>query len=169
MTSQPQRKKGMAVAKSPTEVLQEFLAGAFDPERLEDVAERLVAEDATYVSLNFDDPDLARLMPWAGTKHGRQAFIDNFAGVRHSWTNEVFEATDVLTDGERVALFGTFTLRSVSLGKAATSPVAVLAKVADGRITYFQYMEDTFATARTFRSGGTWTIHADPTGDPIEV
>jgi hypothetical protein len=31
-------------------------------------------------------------------------------------------------------------------------------------------MEDTFANARTFRSGGTWTIQADPEADaPIEI
>ena len=155
---------------TPLSVLEEFLEGAFDPERIEDVTERLVSEDATYVSLNFDDPDLERLMPWAGTKRGRQAFVKNFQGVAAQWTLEGFEVRDTLSEGERVALFGSFTLRSRTLGKATTSPMAILTKVVDGRITYFQYMEDTFATARTFRSGGTWTIRADPaTADSFEV
>jgi hypothetical protein len=47
--------------------------------------------------------------------------------------------------------------------------MAVLAKVIDGRITYFQYMEDTFATARSFRSGGTWTIDAAPDAEPFDI
>ncbi|MCW2983755.1 MAG: hypothetical protein JWR63_1325 [Conexibacter sp.] len=155
---------------TPLSILQEFLDGAFDPDRIADVTERLVAEDATYVSLNFDDPDLRRLMPWAGTKQGRQAFIGNFLGVAAQWWLEGFEVTDTLVDGDRVALFGSFTLRSRTLGQAATSPMVVFAKVTDGHINYFQYMEDTFATARTFRSGGTWTIQADPSApEPIEV
>ncbi|MER7043694.1 hypothetical protein [Streptomyces jumonjinensis] len=73
-------------------------------------------------------------------------------------------------DDRGAAVFGTFTLRSVRLGKAATSPFAVLSRVHDGRIAYMQYMEDTFATALTFRSGGAWTIEADPdTDERIEV
>lgn len=155
---------------SPLEILQEFLTEAFDPNKVSAAADRLVAEDADYVSLNFENPELGRLMPWAGTSHGRQAFVDNFTGVTHHWAPEAFEVMDTVSEGERVALFGRFTLRSKTLGKAATSPCAVLAKVRDGRITYFQFMEDTFATARTFRSGGTWTIKADPdTTEPFEI
>jgi ketosteroid isomerase-like protein len=156
--------------RRPADVLLEFLDGAFDPERLADVVTRLVAEDAIYVSLNFDDPELARLMPWAGTKRGQEAFVENFRGVRTRWTVDAFQITDTLTDGDRVAVFGTFTLRSVTLDQAATSPFVVFARIADDRITFFQYMEDTFATARTFLRGGSWTIDADPAaGAPIQV
>jgi uncharacterized protein len=159
-----------AVTRKPIDVVQEFLAGAFQPEKIKDVAERLVAEDAVYVSLNFDSPELHRIMPWAGTSHGRDAFVENFTGVTTRWNNEAFEIIDTVEQDEKVALFGSFTLRSVTLGHAATSVLAVFARVADGRITFFQYMEDTFATALTFRAGGTWTIHADPAADePIQV
>jgi uncharacterized protein len=33
--------------------------------------------DTTYVSLNTENPELAKTMPWAGTSHGPQAFLDN--------------------------------------------------------------------------------------------
>jgi hypothetical protein len=156
--------------RTPLEVVQEFLAEAFDPSKLTDAVNRLVAADATYVSLNFDDPELRRIMPWAGTKRGRRAFVENFSGVTTRWKNEAFRITDTLFEGERVALFGSFTLRSVKLGKAATSVFAVFAKVRDDRISYFLFMEDTFATALTFRSGGAWRIEADPdAAEPIEV
>lgn len=69
---------------------------------------------------------------------------------------------DTLVDGDKVALIGRFTLRSTTLGKAVTSACAVLVKVGDGKIRYFQYMEDTFATALMFRTSGTWTIGAVP-------
>jgi ketosteroid isomerase-like protein len=156
--------------RTPLDVVQEFLAKAFDPRKLPDAVTRLVAANATYVSLNFDNSELHRIMPWAGTKHGRQAFVENFSGVTRRWKNEAFRITDTVSESERVALFGSFSLRSVKLGKAATSAFAVFAKVGDDRIIYFQFMEDTFATARTFRSSGGWRIEADPdAAEPIEV
>lgn len=38
-----------------------------------DVVNRVVAPDATYVSLNTENPELNKIMPWAGTSHGPQA------------------------------------------------------------------------------------------------
>jgi ketosteroid isomerase-like protein len=158
------------MTRAPIDVVQEFLAGAFQPDKIADVVDRLVADDATYVSLNYDDPELHQLMPWAGTKRGKDAFIDNFTGVTTRWTNEAFEITDTVEQDQKVALFGSFTQRSVTLGQAVTSALVVFATVDDDRITYFQYMEDTFATARSFRESGTWTIRADPQdGEPIQV
>jgi len=104
-----------------------------------------------------------------GTKRGRQAFIENFSGVSTRWTNTAFDITDRLAAPGKAALFGSFMLVSTKLGQSVTSPFAVLAHVQDGEITYFQYMEDTFATARSFRSSGTWTIEADPAGPVIQV
>lgn len=158
------------MSRAPIDVVREFLAGAFKPNEIADVVDRLVADDATYVSLNYDDPELQRVMPWAGTKRGKDVFIDNFTGVTTRWTNEAFEITDTVEQDQKVALFGSFTQRSVTLGHAVTSALVVFATVSDDRITFFQYMEDTFATARSFREGGTWTIRADPDADqPIEV
>ncbi len=45
---------------------------------------------------------------------------------------------------------------------AMRSPFSIHAKVRDGKIVYFQFVEDTFATARAFSSAGTWTIKTDP-------
>lgn len=85
------------------------------------------------------------------------------------WTNEAFEITDWIVQDGNVAAFGSFTYRSNTLGKQVTSAVAILAKVVDEKVTYMQFMDDTFATARSFRSGGTWTIQANPDGTTIEV
>ncbi len=37
----------------------------------------VVAPDTTYVSLNTEDAELNKIMPWAGTSYGPQAFLDN--------------------------------------------------------------------------------------------
>lgn len=152
----------------PTEVIREFLA-SMTAEKFEAAARRLVAEDATYISLNFENPELQQILPWTGTSKGPQAIISAFSGIRKWWTSEDFIATTLFGDGENVAVFGGFTYRSNSLGKTVTSPFSIHAKVRSGKIVYFQFMEDTFATARSFSRKGTWTIEVGGNRPEFEV
>jgi hypothetical protein len=69
----------------------------------------------------------------------------------------------------RVAVFGKFTYTSTVLKQEVTSPFAVLAKVENGKVVYTQFMEDSFATARSFRSGGAWMIQSDADGPELTV
>ena len=39
-----------------------------------------------------------------------------------------------------------------------SSPFSILVKVVDGKVTYLQFLEDSYATAASFRSGGSWTV-----------
>ena len=148
-----------------TEVIQTILNDPTNPE----VVHRLVAPDATYVSLNFDNPELRRIMPWAGTRTGPEAVLDTYTQVNRFWSSEAFEIGELFGEGENVAVFGRFTYRSTTLGKAITSPFAILAKVRNGQIVFMQFMEDTFGTAATFRSGGVATYRSDPDGDEITL
>ncbi len=153
--------------KSPIQIVQELLASATKPE----VVEALVAEDATYVSLSFDNPDLTRVMPWAGTHagNGRAAILKTFQDVSTWWTVVAFEPRFVFGEGENVAIFGSFTLRSTVLGKTVTSPFAIHAVVTEGQVRYMQYMEDTFLTSSTYRSGGAWRFRGNPDGSEVAV
>jgi ketosteroid isomerase-like protein len=150
---------------SPLEVVQAILADPTNP----DVVRALVAPNATYVSLNYDNPELKRIMPWAGTQTGPDAVSGTYGRVGRYWQNEGFEVEDTFESENRAAVFGRFTYRSATLGKAVTSPFAILARVRDGQVTYMQFMEDTFGTAATFRSGGTATFRADPDGGEVSV
>ena len=154
------------MARTNVEIVQELFAGATDPA----VVDRLVADDAVYVSLAFDNPDLQRIWPWAGTHpDGKAAILKTFIDVHRYWTVLALEQRQVLADGDNVAIFGSFTLRSARLGKTYTSPFVVLATVRDGRVTYMQYMEDTFGTHSIFRSGGTWRFESNPDGGTVEI
>lgn len=158
-----------AVGKTPgTDVVTEFLSNTA-PDKIEAAAKRLVAEDATYISLNFDNPDLKKILPWTGTAKGREAYTSTFIRVAKFWTIEDFQIFDLFGAGENVAVFGSFTYRSVARGKSFRSPFSVHAKVKNGKIVYFQFMEDTFASARSFSSSGTWTIKTDPNGIEFQV
>jgi hypothetical protein len=56
--------------RSPSEVLSEMLKNPTDIDHVRS----LVTPDVTYVSLNYDNPDLKKIMPWAGTSrvHSRR-------------------------------------------------------------------------------------------------
>lgn len=153
---------------NPTDIVKDFLSNTA-ADKVEAAAKRLVADDATYVSLNFDNPQLKKVLPWTGTSKGPRAFIDTFSRVAKFWTIEDFKVASLFGSGEEVAVFGEFTYRSNSLGKSFRSPFSIHAKVRDGKIVYLQFMEDTFLSARSFSPSGTWKIQTEKNGPTIEV
>jgi ketosteroid isomerase-like protein len=149
----------------PIEVVGEWLQNLLDP----DVVNRLVAPEATYVSLNTEDAELRKIMPWAGTSRGPRAFLDNLGEMFNRWENEAFNMTEIFASGENVAVFGDFRYRSKSLGKVVSSPFSIHVKVVDGKVTYLQFLEDSYATAASFRKSGSWTVQTEAGVEPYEV
>ena len=150
---------------SPIEVVGEWLQSLLDP----DVVNRLVAPDATYVSLNSDNPELKQIMPWTGTSKGPQAFLDNLGMMFTRWENQAFNVTALFGSDENVAVFGDFRYKSHSLGKVVTSPFSILVKVVNGQVTYLQFQEDSYGTAASFRKNGAWTVQTEPDAAPFQV
>lgn len=143
--------------KHPKDVINAFLANT-GKDTIVEVSEALVDINATYVSLNFNNPELKQIEPWAGTSKGRQVYIDTFSNVGSYWNVDDFQIKELISENETVAVFGSFTYTSVEVGHQFTSPFSILAKVQNGLITYFQFMEDTYASASSFRTEGTWKI-----------
>ena len=150
---------------APVAILQELLS---DPTNSE-VVNRLTSPDVTYVSLNYKNDDLRKLMPWCGTYTGPQAILNTFVRVHHYWEKHDIHVDTAFGDGENVALFGRMEYRSTVLGKSVVSPMAIYARVQNGKIIYMQYMEDTFATGESFRSGGTFYFRSNPNGEEVAV
>jgi ketosteroid isomerase-like protein len=153
------------MSDSPIEVVGHWLQNLLDPE----VINSVVASDATYVSLNTEDPELTRIMPWAGTSRGPQAFLGNLSEMFTRWENQAFKVTTMFASGENVAVFGDFRYKSNSLGKVVTSPFSILVKVFDGKVTYLQFFEDSYATAASFRKEGSWIVQTEPGTEPFQV
>jgi len=151
--------------KTPLELVQTLLS---NPTNIEHVR-GLTTEDVTYVSLNFNNPELRKVLPWAGTNKGPQSVVDAFNGIGRVWETKAFEVRDVLANDNSVAMFGSFTYKTRALGKEITSPFAILARVTNGKISYVQFLEDTFGTASTFRLGGTWHFRGVATDDEVSV
>jgi ketosteroid isomerase-like protein len=153
------------MSDSPIQVVGRWLQNLLDPE----VINSVVASDATYVSLNTENPELTRIMPWAGTSRGPQAFLGNLSEMFARWENQAFKVTTMFASGENVAVFGDFRYKSNSLGKVVTSPFSILVKVFDGKVTYLQFFEDSYATAASFRKDGSWIVQTEPGTKPFQV
>jgi uncharacterized protein len=153
------------MASEPKEIVQTLLNSIEDPR----VVVALCAPDVTYVSLNYSNPDLHKVMPWCGTGQGAQRIIKTFRDVAKFWDMDSFLSEVIFGEGENVAVFGRFTYTSAKLRKTVTSPFAIFCKVNDGKVTYMQFMEDTFCTASSFRSGGSWKFQSDPQGGEVEI
>ena len=150
---------------STTEILSAILKNPTDLERVRS----LVTVDVTYVSLNYSNPDLKKIMPWAGTSHGAESIVRTFVDVGRFWQVQAFEPEALFGSDTYAAMFGRFAYKSTVLSKVVTSPFAVFAKFKDGRCSYLQFMEDTFATGASFRSGGNWTFQSDPNGTSVTI
>ena len=150
---------------SPIEVVGEWLQNLLDHE----VVNRIVAPDATWVSLNSDNPELKKIMPWTGTSKGPQAFLDNLGMMFKRWDNQAFNVTAMFGSDDNVAVFGDFRYKSNSLGKVVSSPFSILVKVVDGHVTFLQFQEDSYATAASFRRDGSWTVQTEPDAAPFQV
>jgi uncharacterized protein len=148
-----------------TAVLEELLQNTSNLK----VLSQLMTPDATYVSLNFDNQELKKIMPWTGTHKGPQALFEVFGAIQRFWKTIDFKVTDAIEQGSRVALFGSFTYKSNATGKEITSPFGLLARFEGDRVAYVQFLEDSYGTAGSFKTVGATRFHSDPSGKEVEV
>ncbi len=129
--------------------------------------------DATCISLHFANPELKKVMPWAGTHKGPQALPEVLAAIQrhcqHHWKTLDFKVSDTIEQSSRVAFFGAFTYKSNLAGKEITSPFGLLARYAGNKVAYDQFLEDSYGTAGSFKTGGTTRFHSDCSGKEVEV
>ena len=146
-------------------LLQEILQNTTNLE----VLRQRMTPDVTYGSLNFDDHELKKIEPWAGTHKGPQALVDVFVAIQRFWKTLDFKVTDTIEQGNRVAFFGSFTYKSNVTGKQITSPFSLLARFEGDKVSYVQFLEDSYGTAGSFKTGGATRFHSDPSGKEVEV
>jgi hypothetical protein len=153
------------MSASPIEVVEQWLQNLVDPH----VVNNLVAPDATYISLNTENAELNKIMPWAGTSYGPQAFLENLGNMFTRWENQAFNVSTMFASDENVAVFGDFRYKSHSLGKVVSSPFSILVKVVEGKVIYLQFLEDSYATASSFRKDGNWLVQTEPAAEAFRV
>src|ERR1700692_1792569 len=102
---QKRKERNHHMSTNLTAILQQLLQNTTNSK----VLGQLMTADATYVSLNFADPELKKVMPWTGTHKGPPALPDVFAAMQRFWKTLDFKVTDTIEQGSRVAFFGSFT------------------------------------------------------------
>jgi uncharacterized protein len=160
-----QERENLHMSTNLTAVLQQLLQNTTNLK----VLRELMTSDVTYVSLNFDNPELKKIEPWAGTHKGPQELADVFGAIQRCWKTLDFKVTDTIEQGSRVSLFGSFTYKSNVTGKEITSPFALLARFEGDKVSYLQFLEDSYGTAGSFKTGGATRFHSDPSGKEVEV
>lgn len=154
-----------ASTASPLAVLQSILSNPTDL----GFVKQFTTDDFIYVSLNYEHAELKQIMPWAGTNKGTEGLVQTFIDVGRYWRTDDFQIQDSFENENGAAIFGSFTYTSTVLDKTVTSPFAVLARGENGKLSYVQFMEDTFATVRSFRESGEYLIKANPDGSETSV
>ena len=72
-----------------------------------------------------------------------------------------FGPREIVGDSQRAAVFGSFGLRSRSVGREVQIAFSVLVEGRGGKIARYQFLENTFDVALAFRSGGSWAFQTD--------
>ena len=89
--------------------------------------------------------------------------------IQRCWKTLDFKITDTIEQGNRVAFFGSFTYKSNVTGKEITSPYSLLARFEGDKVAYIQFLEDSYGTAGSFKTGGATKFHSDPSAKEVEV
>lgn len=62
---------------SPLALLQALMTNPTDLDHVK----QYTTDDFIYVSLNYENPELKQIMPWAGTTAGREGLVQTFKDV----------------------------------------------------------------------------------------
>lgn len=105
------------------------------------------AEDLSF-EIQGDDG----VLPWIGRKVGRQAMSDFLRDLRDMTEPLAFEVEDILVSETRAAIVGSLRSRIKATGRTTASQFALVLTIADGIVTRFQMLEDSFDLSKAARS-----------------
>ncbi|PXA94703.1 ketosteroid isomerase [Nostoc sp. 3335mG] len=101
--------------------------------------------------LVFEVQGDANAMPWIGQRTGRRAIADFLRDLRALTEPLSFDIDDILASDDRVAIVGALQTRIRATGKVMASQFAIVLTIADGVVTRFQMLEDSFALSHAAR------------------
>jgi ketosteroid isomerase-like protein len=133
------QQQNIAIAQA----LLEGIGGGKDPAEIAaPFAEDLVFE------IQGDDG----VLPWVGKKNGRQAVTDFIRGIRVLTEPVSFDVEDILSSDTRAAILGKLETRIKATGRVTATQFAIILTVADGVVTRFQMLEDSFDVSKAARA-----------------
>ncbi len=125
-----------------------------------DAAFDTMADDIEY-TVNGRDTVTREAIPWSRTFHGKDAVKAFFVQLMEHFRVEGFEVDQHIADGPDVASFGHFRYVALVTDQLCETDWCARFHVENGKITRYQFFEDSYAIARAFRHGGVWEIEND--------
>ena len=92
------------------------------------------------------------MLPWVGRKTGRDAIVHFIREIRVLTEPVTFDVEDILASESRAAIVGSLKTRIKATGRIAASQFAIILTVADGVVTRFQMLEDSFDVSKAARA-----------------
>ncbi len=92
------------------------------------------------------------VLPWVGKKNGRQAVADFIREIRVLTEPVRFDVEDILASDTRAAIVGKLETRIKATGRVTATQFAIILTVADGVVTRFQMLEDSFDVSKAARA-----------------
>lgn len=115
------------------------------------------------MEVNALSGELRSGLPWLGMYRGLHE-VRAFLTHMHANLDVIgFGSRELVGDDQRAAIFGWFGLRSRPEGREIRSAYSVLLEQREGKISRYQFLENTFDVALAFRSAGSWAIQTDGT------
>lgn len=124
---------------------QQFLAKMADGAPAEEISE-LFSVDA-----KFEIPGEPGLLPWLGSRTGRDSVADFVRDTRILIERIRFDVHEILASKDRAVVVGELASRIKSTGKIFASAFAIILVVSNGEIAQFNLLEDSFGLSAAAR------------------
>jgi ketosteroid isomerase-like protein len=156
--------------RSNSELIASYLAAVIRKDH--SAVDRYFDPDVEYMVNGTPWPDPARILPpisadchaalpWLGLYRGRQALKDFLAHMHRNLEVTAFGPREVISEGNKGAAFGWFSLRAFSTGRTVDVSYSILFELRNGLIVRYHFLENTFDVAAAFRAGGSWLLGRD--------
>ena len=102
-------------------------------------------------NLSFEIQGDNGVLPWIGRKVGRQAMADFMRDLRDLTEPLAFDVDDILANETRAVIVGSLRSRVKATGRITASQFALVLTIAQGTVTRFQMLEDSFDLSKAAR------------------
>ena len=92
------------------------------------------------------------VLPWIGSRTGRQAIADFIRDIRALTEPVTFDVEDILASDSRAAIIGALQTRIKATGKVTGTQFAIILTIAGDIVTRFQMLEDSFDVSKAART-----------------
>ena len=101
--------------------------------------------------LSFEIQGDDGVLPWIGRKSGRAAMVDFMRDVRDLTEPLAFDVEDVLANDSRAVIVGSLRTRIRKTGRVTATQFAIILTIANGLVSRFQILEDSFDLSKAAR------------------